>query len=66
MSEFSTIEFLLMSVLDVYPQIATRYPPGALAIRINNAMPEPSAMLFDDDVIALAVAVKYPFSNSRE
>ncbi|MCE9541227.1 hypothetical protein K8R03_01555 [Candidatus Kaiserbacteria bacterium] len=55
MSQAASFAFLLMSVMEEYPDIMRMYPPGTLAVTLNGKRPETYSPLFDGDVVRFLV-----------
>jgi len=49
-----TFLYVLQNILAAHPEIEKKYPPGALAIFLNDSIPKPHSPLFDGDLIRLA------------
>ena len=56
MSQGATFMFLLMSVMEEYPEIQNKYPPGTLGFTINEVPQKTYTPLLDGDVVFFSVS----------
>ncbi len=47
--------FILTSVLESYPEMQKRFPPGSLGFAINGKPPEVNTLLKDGDIIHFSI-----------
>lgn len=57
MSQGATFMFLLMSVMEEYPDIQKKYPPGTLRFTINEIPPKIYTPLLDGDIVSFSVSL---------
>jgi hypothetical protein len=57
-SEGAPFLFLLGSIFDMFPEIEKKYPPGCLALTINDIPPTPQTVLYERDIVALSTGSK--------
>jgi hypothetical protein len=57
-SEGAPFLFLLGSIFDMYPEMETNYPPGYIALTINNIPPTPQTILHKGDIVALSIEIE--------
>lgn len=55
MSEGAPFVFLLHSIFTSYPEIQRRYPPGKLAMTLNNRPPTEHELLHDGDRVVFQI-----------
>jgi len=57
LSEGAPFFFLLSSVLDCYPEIREKYPPGILGFTVNGEPPEMDTVLREGDIVRFLVVL---------
>ena len=56
-SEGAKFPYLLVNIFYRYPEIERQYPPGYIALTVNDVPPTSQTVLCEGDIVALSVAI---------